>query len=238
LISVVLLSCSSNAGAQKLRGHAKTKVRLWAGTFVVVTNASPSIGNGSDITNVTLGGVTATRMGQGTNWVAFISPASESAGVKNIVIESTSVGETTLVGAYTVNPAGQIGGGVVEDWTQWQEVAGLPAAYSGMAVGVMNGGVVRHPRTMNPPMSTGTNGTNWTEVAGMPPSSTSGRWRGCAKWGVVPHSVAEGSQGIAVDDVLSVRRGELDGGCGGLRRQAREYGGRCSKRRVVLRWWR
>ncbi len=80
------------------------------GNMVVVTNAVPAIGDGSDITNVLVGGVAATLAGQGANWVSFVAPATDSAGAKDIVIQSASLGDITFAGAYTVNPAGQIGG--------------------------------------------------------------------------------------------------------------------------------
>ena len=84
--------------------------------------------------------------------------------MKDIVIQSTSIGESTFTGAYTVNPAGQIGG-VSEDWTQWQEVAALPSARLFFAAEVFNGALYS--------LGGGTNvyrydGTNWTEVAGLP----------------------------------------------------------------------
>ncbi|NCC52247.1 MAG: choice-of-anchor D domain-containing protein, partial [Spartobacteria bacterium] len=89
------------------------------GNVVLVTNAVPAIGDGSDITNVVLGGVgTTTITGQGANWVAFVAPPASSAGVKDVEIQSTSVGDTTLANAYTVNPAGEIGGtNFVIRWT-------------------------------------------------------------------------------------------------------------------------
>jgi len=82
------------------------------GNVVVVTNASPAIGSGSDITNVTVAGVTATIVGQGTDWVSFQpgpSPQPMQALVSTILIQSTSVGTTALEDAYTYNPAGIIG---------------------------------------------------------------------------------------------------------------------------------
>ncbi len=80
------------------------------GNSVVVTNASAAIGNGADITNIVLGAVGTTNItGQGTNWVSFIAPATGSAGVKDLVIQSASLGGTTLANAYTYNQAGSIG---------------------------------------------------------------------------------------------------------------------------------
>ena len=81
------------------------------GNAVLVTNTVPNIGNGSDITNVLVGGVAAADiLGQGTNWVRFVAPATGSAGTKAVAIQSTSVGNKTLPRAYVVNPAGQIWG--------------------------------------------------------------------------------------------------------------------------------
>ncbi len=81
------------------------------GNLVLVTNAWSAIGNGTDITNIVLGGVGTTNItGQGDAWVAFVAPTSSTAGLKDLVVQSTSVGGTTLSNAYTVNPAGQIGG--------------------------------------------------------------------------------------------------------------------------------
>ncbi len=81
------------------------------GNRVLITNTTASIGNGVDITNITVGGVTATGFAasQGTTWVSFLIPATGSAGAKDVVIQSESIGTTTLTGQYTVNPAGQIG---------------------------------------------------------------------------------------------------------------------------------
>lgn len=93
------------------------------GNTVVVTNVVPAIGDGSDVTNVLVGGVAATSiLGQGTNWVSFVAPVTGSAGAKAVVIQSTSVGNTTLAGAYTVNPAGRIGG-MVTDGFVWTNMA-------------------------------------------------------------------------------------------------------------------
>ncbi|MFH0909479.1 MAG: IPT/TIG domain-containing protein, partial [bacterium] len=77
------------------------------GNSLTITNGL--LGNGSDITNVLVGGVAATITGQGENWVTIALPAN-TPGMKDMVIQSTSVGDTTLPGAYTVNPAGAIGG--------------------------------------------------------------------------------------------------------------------------------
>jgi|GEM_PF-705439 len=73
------------------------------GNNALITNCAPLIGNGSDITNVAIGGLNATNIiGQGTNWVRFIVPPAVSAGRKDIVIQSASAGGSVLSGAYTV----------------------------------------------------------------------------------------------------------------------------------------
>ena len=109
------------------------------GNSVLITNCVPDIGNGSDITNVTVGGLSAMRFGQGTNYIQISMPIFSSAGAKDIVVQSTSAGNTTFFGAYTVNPVGRIYGGAVETWTPWQEVTNLPAERANLAVGVLNG---------------------------------------------------------------------------------------------------
>ena len=122
----------------------------------------------SDITNVTVGGVKATITGQGANWVTITIPATGSAGVKAIVVQTTT-GDITLAGAYTVNPAGQIGG-VAEDWTQWQEVVGLPAARSYLAMEALNDALYAVGGD-NSGAQTNVylyDGTSWTEVKGLP----------------------------------------------------------------------
>jgi len=139
------------------------------GNAVLVTNCVPNIGNGSDITNVVVGGEVATTSGQGSNWVVITMPAADSAGLKDIAIESASAGQTTLVGVYTVNPAGEIGG-AWEDWTRWQEVAGLPAGRSSSGAGVLNGALysVGGWNSTSAANVYRFDGTNWTEVAALP----------------------------------------------------------------------
>ncbi|MEI7901995.1 MAG: leucine-rich repeat protein, partial [bacterium] len=160
---------SSTVSVQTLSGAMSVSNGPSAGGNMI-TITGTGLGNGSDITNVLVGGVTAAITGQGANWVTIIVPATGSAGVKDIVIQSAAVGDTTLAAAYTVNPAGQIGG-VVEDWTQWQEVAGLPDARNGLAAGVLNGALYAVGGADGSNAKTNVyryNGTNWTEVAGLP----------------------------------------------------------------------
>lgn len=74
---------------------------------VTITTTNDVFGSGSDITNVTVGGVAATITGQSATSVTITLPPG-SAGVQDIVIVSTSAGSITLPGAYTYNPAGVI----------------------------------------------------------------------------------------------------------------------------------
>ena len=90
------------------------------GNPVLVTNQLAAIGDGSDITAVTVGVSPATIIGQGTNWVAFVVPPAAITGACDIVITSDSAGVSTLVAAYTYNPAGVIVGAPV---FRWQAVA-------------------------------------------------------------------------------------------------------------------
>jgi alpha-tubulin suppressor-like RCC1 family protein len=74
------------------------------GNTITITN-----GNLGTVTNVLVGGVVATIVDSGDNWVTITIPALGSAGVKDIVIQTSDQGDITLVGTYTVNPAGLIG---------------------------------------------------------------------------------------------------------------------------------
>ena len=65
-----------------------------------ITIANGTLGNGSDITNVLVGGVAATIEAQGANWVRITMPA-HNMGTVDIVVQSASAGETMLTGAYT-----------------------------------------------------------------------------------------------------------------------------------------
>ncbi|HAS81706.1 MAG TPA: hypothetical protein DCS43_03265, partial [Verrucomicrobia bacterium] len=80
------------------------------GNFVVVTNLIGAYGNGTDITNVLVGTSRVTNfVGQGTAWVSFMAPTTSVEGVKHIIVQSASVGATTLTNAYTYNAEGLIG---------------------------------------------------------------------------------------------------------------------------------
>ena len=73
------------------------------GNSVTITNGA--LGNGSDVTQVTVGGINADIVDQGTNWVRFTVPAQSSAGLKDVVITSVSGGAKTMRACYRVNPS-------------------------------------------------------------------------------------------------------------------------------------
>ncbi len=84
-----------------------TNVGPYAGG-ILVTLTNGALGDGTDITNITVGGVAAAPVAQGANWVSFAVPAVGSAGLKDVGVQSTSLGQALLGGAYTVNAGGAI----------------------------------------------------------------------------------------------------------------------------------
>ena len=101
----------------------------FAGGNTVIIND----GNLGTITNVRVAGVVTAIQAVDTNGVTVIVPATGSAGVKDIVIQTSDNGNFTLTGAYTVNPAGQIGSSMLvpHGWT------GLSSGLSGSAVNAL-----------------------------------------------------------------------------------------------------
>lgn len=127
--ALVLSNNSAEASfAVNLAGDGLTTLArngpLAGGNVLTVTNAA-ALGNGSDITNVTVGGVRATILAQGTHYVVFTVPAGAVAGAVDMVIQSASIGATTLDDAYLYHPAGSIFGapGVAAGWTNF---GGIP----------------------------------------------------------------------------------------------------------------
>ena len=77
------------------------------GNTVTISNGLP-IGNGTDITNVVVGSVaTAMVLDQGTNWITLIMPTNTQ-GVKDVFVQSESLGVTLLEDLYTYYPAGPL----------------------------------------------------------------------------------------------------------------------------------
>ncbi len=135
------------------------------GNLVVLTNGM--LGSGGDITDVTLGGAAAAIVDQGANWVSFLAPGTGSAGRKDIVVDSASVGTLTFGQAYAVNPAGVIGWDV-DDYGQWLPVAGLPQGGIGFAAAVLNGKIYVMGDSAITTNVYQFDGSAWIEVAGMP----------------------------------------------------------------------
>ena len=69
-----------------------------------------SIGDLGAITNVWAGDVKAAVQGADSNAFILLMPSFVTAGVKDLVVQTSDNGDFTLALAYTVNPAGQIGG--------------------------------------------------------------------------------------------------------------------------------
>eukprot|EP00698_Gefionella_okellyi_P024050 TRINITY_DN838_c0_g2_i1.p1 TRINITY_DN838_c0_g2~~TRINITY_DN838_c0_g2_i1.p1 ORF type:complete len:2140 (-),score=492.68 TRINITY_DN838_c0_g2_i1:4011-9569(-) len=78
-----------------------------AGGSVITLVADNFLGLGSDITTVTVGGVSATIGAQTSSSVTVTTPVSGSAGAKAITITSTSMTDTSL-GSFTYNDVGTV----------------------------------------------------------------------------------------------------------------------------------
>ncbi|MDP2991395.1 MAG: IPT/TIG domain-containing protein, partial [Kiritimatiellota bacterium] len=134
---------------------------LAGGNTVTISNGY-DLGNGSDITNVLLCGVSASIQTQGSNWVRVTAGGALSRGTGNIVIQSPTVGATELFNGYKYNPAGQVG----DFSNSWTEVAGRPAARRDLAAGVLSNYLYAFGGYDGSVLSNmyRYNGTNWTQV--------------------------------------------------------------------------
>ena len=106
------------------------------GNTITITN-----GNFGNITNVLVGGVRAQISASGANWVTIILPASGSAGVKDIVIQTSDHGDITISGAYTCHPAGVIGSESIGSWTPLGGLTGEDYGVSALTINT-NGNLV------------------------------------------------------------------------------------------------
>ena len=155
-------------------------VNLAGSCYQVSTNVGPYAGGNTititnghfgTITNVLVGGVSATLVNSGANWATITLPAATNAGVKDIVVQTSDNGDITLMGAYTVNPVGGIYDNRTEGWTA---INSLPSARMQMGAAYYNGAIYAIGGAVNnSPFTPQTNvfrfnGTNWTEVAGLP----------------------------------------------------------------------
>ncbi len=137
------------------------------GNIIVITNGSKAIGNGSDITNVTLGALSATTItGQGTNWVAFTAPQAVSTGMVSLTVWSASCGDL-LAGTYTYNPAGAIGGTEYgpSAWTNvGSEMNSTVAALAHDGTNLYAGGIFTTAGGVSAARVAAWNGTSWTNL--------------------------------------------------------------------------
>jgi hypothetical protein len=97
-----------------------------AGPFAGGNSMTISNGYIGSITNVLVGGMGVTPVESGDTWFTIVLPFLGSTGAVDLIVQTSDNGEVTLAGAYSYNPAGTIGY-ILEDWGQWQPVAGLPA---------------------------------------------------------------------------------------------------------------
>ena len=139
---------------------------LAGGNTLLVTN-----GNYGTITNVLVGGAAATLQDSGATWARITVPAGAAAGAADVVVQTSDNGAITIAGGYRYNPSGQIGGTNI-NWSQWQEVAGLPAARWNLAAGTLNGAIYAVGGRNNVGVAQ-TNvyrfdGTAWMEKSGLP----------------------------------------------------------------------
>lgn len=138
---------------------------LAGGNFITVSN-----GHFGTITNVIVDGISVTPSASGDDWFTIVMPAMASPGLKDFVIQTTT-GDVFVSGAYTVNPAGQIGS-ITTDNTRWTQVMGLPVAQQYHAGAVHNGALYSIGGS-DSVVTYKTNvysydGTNWSQVAGLP----------------------------------------------------------------------
>ncbi len=137
------------------------------GNSVVFTNGLMGTG-GSDITNVTFDGVSATAItGQGVNWVRVQAPPGPSGSV-TVVIYSTVLGATTVPNAYLYNPPGQIG---MDVWDAWTEVASMPTMLKFMGGAVLDDALFTiggADASVNKTNVYRFDGDSWRQVRGLP----------------------------------------------------------------------
>jgi len=125
--SLVIESASSGSYLVNLSGRAwaisSSSGSSEGGVSVTITNGAV-MGYG-DITAVFVDGIEVAPTAQGETWVTFIMPPHEE-GAVDIVVRSTSIGDTGLANAYTYLPPSEIYG---DDFV-WTEMPGLPIALS------------------------------------------------------------------------------------------------------------
>jgi len=166
---------------------------------VVVLVSGQLLGNGSDITNVTFGGTSATILGQSIGWVRVRAPSGPS-GLIDVAVDSTSVGVNLTRAGYRYNGAGVIGIDTADEWT---EVTAMPAArkYTG---GAVFGGYLYAVAGTDASETDTTNvyrfdGSSWAQVPGLPDIRSR---MGCAVYSNQLYAVGGSRTSVAVTNVF------------------------------------
>ncbi|MFH0880653.1 MAG: MBG domain-containing protein, partial [Lentisphaerota bacterium] len=135
------------------------------GNSLTITNGALGVG---DITNVLVGGVAATITGQGLNWIMITLPGFTSQGLKDIVLQSVSQGDILLAGAYTVNPAGWIGGLTWGPYAWTNMGSGMSTNVNALAIGpngeVYAGGAFTNAGGVEARAIAKWDGSSWTNL--------------------------------------------------------------------------
>lgn len=91
------------------------------GNSLLVKSPFP-IGSGSDITNVIMGEIEISVIEQENDQFSILVPSGLTWGQADIIVDSTTMGRTSMLNAYNINPRGGIG----ENWLAWGDDIGLP----------------------------------------------------------------------------------------------------------------
>lgn len=113
--------------------HAASSGPASGGNTLTITGTG--LGNGSDITNVTVCGVPATIQSQTANSVTVVVGSASDGGTGDINVYSASIGVTTFTNGYTYNPPGAIFG----SFMGWSSISNLPRPESVLAAASVNG---------------------------------------------------------------------------------------------------
>jgi N-acetylneuraminic acid mutarotase len=129
------------AGLTRWVGIAVIAIKLLAFGVARAANSGPAsggntltingtaLGNGSDITNVTICKVVAAIQSQTANSVTVVTGRAEDGGTGDIMVYSASLGVMTFTNGYTYNPPGAIFG----LFKGWLSVSNLPVACCALA---------------------------------------------------------------------------------------------------------
>ena len=130
-----MLALLSIVGGYAIGGVIPSSGPLSGGTMVTITGSN--LGNGSDITNVTICGVTASSIISQSATQVVVRTGSTgvpvSAGV--ITVYSANYGVTTVSNAFTYNPAGVI----LAEQLVWGTVSNMPAVRDALSAASAGG---------------------------------------------------------------------------------------------------